>query len=202
VTSGCESSGDCSRATRGDLRNVAARLLSALASGRVRWSPASGPVLPHGGRSGRAPAAPVQPTLLPSQPPCQEQSSLALGRKPRVGGRLGPLERLNPLGVRALTVCPVRRRGDEIPDPSRPPWEISVFYASRVPLEIGIWRIDGGVARVSSSALADEKRLEDVIEQDISILGLDLLLILGRQVETAYGKKIIERNIMSVVSVI
>jgi hypothetical protein len=26
-----------------------------------------------------------------------------------------------PLGVRALTVCPVRRRGDEIPDPSRPP---------------------------------------------------------------------------------
>jgi hypothetical protein len=59
-----------------------------------------------------------------------------------------------------------------------------------VPIEIGIWRIDGGVARVSSSALGDEKRLEDVIEQDLSILGLDLLLILGRQVETAYGKKI------------
>lgn len=59
-----------------------------------------------------------------------------------------------------------------------------------MPIEIGIWRIDGDVARVSSSALADEKRLEDVIEQDVSILGLDLLLILGRQVETAYGKKI------------
>jgi hypothetical protein len=59
-----------------------------------------------------------------------------------------------------------------------------------MPIEIGIWRIDGGVARVSSSALADERRLEDVIEQDLSILGLDLLLILGRQVETAYGKRI------------
>ena len=59
-----------------------------------------------------------------------------------------------------------------------------------MPIEIGIWRIDGGVARVSSSALTDEKRLEDVIEEDVSILGLDLLLIFGRQVETAYGKKI------------
>jgi hypothetical protein len=59
-----------------------------------------------------------------------------------------------------------------------------------VPIEIGIWRIDGEVARVSSSSLANEKRLEDVIEQDVSILGLDLLLILGRQIETAYGKKI------------
>lgn len=59
-----------------------------------------------------------------------------------------------------------------------------------MPIEIGIWRIDGGVARVSSSALGDERRLEDVIETDISILGLDLLLILGRQVETSYGKRI------------
>jgi hypothetical protein len=65
-----------------------------------------------------------------------------------------------------------------------------VLYALSMPIEIGIWRIDSGVARVSSSTFGDERRLEDVIEQDISILGLDILLILGRQVDTAYGKKI------------
>jgi hypothetical protein len=59
-----------------------------------------------------------------------------------------------------------------------------------VPVEIGIWRIDGGVARVSSSRLEDEGRLEDAIEEDISLLGLDILLILDRQVTTAYGKRI------------
>jgi hypothetical protein len=59
-----------------------------------------------------------------------------------------------------------------------------------MPVEIGIWRIDKGAARVSSSSLDDESRLEDCIEQDISILGLDILLILGRQVFTAYGKRI------------
>jgi hypothetical protein len=84
---------------------------------------------------------------------------------------------------------------DEL-DWSRPicEWDVGsrdqVLYPAIVPIEIGIWRIDSGVARVSSSALADERRLEDVIEQDLSILGLDLLLILGRQVETVYGKKI------------
>jgi hypothetical protein len=57
-------------------------------------------------------------------------------------------------------------------------------------LEIGIWRIDKGVSRVTSSRLDNEARLEDVIENDISILGLDILLVLGRQVVTAYGKRI------------
>lgn len=57
-----------------------------------------------------------------------------------------------------------------------------------VPIEIGIWRIDGEVSRVASSRLDDEGRLEDIIAHDVSILGLDLLLVLGRQVQTAYGK--------------
>ncbi len=35
-----------------------------------------------------------------------------------------------------------------------------------------------------------ESRLEDVIESDISILGLDSLLVIGRQVITRYGKRI------------
>jgi len=57
-------------------------------------------------------------------------------------------------------------------------------------LEIGIWRIDNGVTRVTSSPLDNEARLEDVIERDISILGLDVMLVLGRQIITAYGKRI------------
>lgn len=60
-----------------------------------------------------------------------------------------------------------------------------------MPIEVGIWRIDSGdVARVASSKLGNEARLEDILEQDISILGLDVLLILGRQVMTDFGKRI------------
>jgi hypothetical protein len=60
-----------------------------------------------------------------------------------------------------------------------------------MPIEVGIWRIDSAdVTRVASSKLANEGRLEDILEQDISILGLDVLLIIGRQVMTDFGKRI------------
>lgn len=60
-----------------------------------------------------------------------------------------------------------------------------------MPIEVGIWRIDSSdVTRVASSRLANESRLEDILEQDISILGLDVLLIIGRQVMTDFGKRI------------
>jgi hypothetical protein len=60
-----------------------------------------------------------------------------------------------------------------------------------VPIEVGIWRIDGGrVDPVPASSLERESRLEDVLEQDISILGLDSLLVIGRQVITKYGKRV------------
>ena len=60
-----------------------------------------------------------------------------------------------------------------------------------MPIEVGIWRIDSAdVTRVASSKLANESRLEDILEQDISILGLDVLLIIGRQVMTDFGKRI------------
>lgn len=59
-----------------------------------------------------------------------------------------------------------------------------------VPIEVGIWRIDGDrVDPVPASALQRESRLEDVLERDISILGLDALLIVGRQVITKYGSR-------------
>jgi hypothetical protein len=58
-----------------------------------------------------------------------------------------------------------------------------------MPIELGIWRIDGGLAPLSSSRLPDESRLEDALAQDVGITGLDLMVI-GRQVITDYGKRI------------
>jgi hypothetical protein len=50
-----------------------------------------------------------------------------------------------------------------------------------VPIEVGIWRIDNGdVRRVNAAALEAERRLEDVLVRDITILGLGPLLILDR----------------------
>jgi Endonuclease NucS len=58
-----------------------------------------------------------------------------------------------------------------------------------VPAEFGIWRIDGGLRKLAAARLGDEARLEDLLEQDISILGLDVMVV-GRQAPTAYGKRV------------
>jgi hypothetical protein len=59
-----------------------------------------------------------------------------------------------------------------------------------MPVEFGIWRIDEGVVPVPSSPIENEAKLEDILEEDLSILGLDVLLLIGRQVITALGKRI------------
>ena len=60
-----------------------------------------------------------------------------------------------------------------------------------MPIEVGIWRIDNGrVEPVPASSLALESRLEDVIERDVSVLGLDSLLVIGRQVITKYWSRL------------
>ena len=56
-----------------------------------------------------------------------------------------------------------------------------------MPIEVGIWRIGEKVERVKMSALDAEERLEDEIAKDLSILAPQLMLI-GRQVTTAFGK--------------
>lgn len=56
-----------------------------------------------------------------------------------------------------------------------------------MPVEVGIWRIDDGVRRLAPSHLQLERLLEDAIEKDTSLLGIDLL-ILGWQVATNFGK--------------
>jgi hypothetical protein len=56
-----------------------------------------------------------------------------------------------------------------------------------VPVEVGLWRIDGGSpVRMRSSGIELEAQLESLIEQDPAILG-DPLLIIGRQVPTGTG---------------
>lgn len=58
-----------------------------------------------------------------------------------------------------------------------------------MPLEIGLWRVDGPPRRMSTTAMPLESRLEELIESDPAILGEPLLFI-GRQVPTAHGKYI------------
>ena len=60
-----------------------------------------------------------------------------------------------------------------------------------MPIEMALWRLDGSDAvPLPTSSLDSEKRLEDILEKDISILGLDRLVVVGRQVPTRWGKLI------------
>jgi hypothetical protein len=58
-----------------------------------------------------------------------------------------------------------------------------------MPIEVGIWKINGKVEKINFSPLDDEKKLETILCSDLSILDPDYLLI-GNQVLTAYGKVI------------
>lgn len=56
-----------------------------------------------------------------------------------------------------------------------------------MPIEVGIWRINQGLQKISFSSIKTENKLENVLYSDITILDPNLLLI-GRQIPTAYGK--------------
>ncbi|MEF3086552.1 endonuclease NucS domain-containing protein [Bacillus altitudinis] len=58
-----------------------------------------------------------------------------------------------------------------------------------MPIEVGIWKVNDGVKKIECSSIESERRLEDTLAKDISILSEDLLLI-GRQVKTDYNKYI------------
>ena len=55
-----------------------------------------------------------------------------------------------------------------------------------MPLELGVWRIDNGLKPVEFSSLDIESRLEDILDENISIASPNWLVI-GRQVRTDYG---------------
>ncbi|WP_435062829.1 endonuclease NucS domain-containing protein [Halobaculum sp. EA56] len=59
-----------------------------------------------------------------------------------------------------------------------------------MPIEFGLWRLDdSNFARVSSSTLDEESRLEELLREDPHVLGRDLLII-GQQVRTASGNRL------------
>jgi len=55
-----------------------------------------------------------------------------------------------------------------------------------MPLELGIWRIDGHLARVAIGSLNNEERLEQSLDEDISIASPNWMVV-GRQVYTGCG---------------
>ncbi len=52
-----------------------------------------------------------------------------------------------------------------------------------MPLELGVWRIDDGQKPVEFAPLDIESRLEDILDENISIASPNWLVI-GRQVRT------------------
>jgi hypothetical protein len=58
-----------------------------------------------------------------------------------------------------------------------------------MPVELGIWRINGPVQRLRPTSLDAEERLEKLLHEGLGLLD-DELLVLGRQVQTDFGKRI------------
>jgi len=55
-----------------------------------------------------------------------------------------------------------------------------------MPLELGVWRIDGQPLSIEASGIDQEKRLEDILAEHLEIASPNWMLI-GRQVMTGYG---------------
>jgi hypothetical protein len=55
-----------------------------------------------------------------------------------------------------------------------------------MPVEMGLWRVDGEPVRLLPGGMPTEARLEELIEAEPTILG-EPLLIIGRQVKTSFG---------------
>ncbi|MFS0786638.1 DUF91 domain-containing protein [Shouchella sp. 1P09AA] len=57
-----------------------------------------------------------------------------------------------------------------------------------MPVEVGVWRVSGEqVDKVNFSSIESERRLEEILIKDLTVLSEDLILI-GSQVLTDYGK--------------
>ncbi|MCG2787222.1 MAG: endonuclease NucS [Anaerolineae bacterium] len=56
-----------------------------------------------------------------------------------------------------------------------------------MPIKTEMWRINNGLKKVTFSAMETEKKLESILAEDVTIIDKGLMLI-GRQIPTAYGK--------------
>jgi hypothetical protein len=55
-----------------------------------------------------------------------------------------------------------------------------------MPIEVGIWRINGGIKKVNFSLIEAEGKLEAILCKDIGVLDAGLMII-GHQIPTSYG---------------
>ncbi len=58
-----------------------------------------------------------------------------------------------------------------------------------MPLEFGLWRIDGETTKVDSTVIDEEKRLQAILAENIDLIDPNLLVI-GREVATPWRKRI------------
>ena len=58
-----------------------------------------------------------------------------------------------------------------------------------MPIKTEMWRVNNGLKPVTFSAIETEKKLESILAEDVTMIDKSLMLI-GRQVATAYGKYI------------
>jgi hypothetical protein len=58
-----------------------------------------------------------------------------------------------------------------------------------MPVELGVWRIDGRLTRIPAVPLDLESRLEDILDQEIGIANPDWMIV-GRQVATPHGGRV------------
>jgi RecB family endonuclease NucS len=56
-----------------------------------------------------------------------------------------------------------------------------------MPIELGIWKINDSLEKITFSNIETELKLEETITKDISIID-PTLMIIGRQIITSFGK--------------
>jgi len=62
-------------------------------------------------------------------------------------------------------------------------------WSASMPIEVGLWKLGDRLQPIEFTRMDSESRLEKVLASDIKVIDPDLLLI-GRQVSTAFGKYI------------
>lgn len=58
-----------------------------------------------------------------------------------------------------------------------------------MPIEVGIWRVDGGLKTLSFKEIEQEAALQEFISNDISVVDARLMVI-GREVTSQYSGRI------------
>lgn len=56
-----------------------------------------------------------------------------------------------------------------------------------MPIEVGLWKVNDDIEKIGYQRIESERKLEEILEKDLSILD-DKLLPIGRQIATDHGK--------------